>query len=286
MLVRPFTLRQGRPRPIAKAPRRAPRVSVALPSISVVMPSFNQGGFIEDSILSVLSQDYPALEFVIRDGASSDGTLAIIERHGERLAGWTSEPDGGQAAALNSGFVQTTGDIMGWLNSDDLLLPQSLTTIGTYFAEHPNVDVVYGGRLVIDEDGRRIGRWAMPPNSHEYLDWADYIPQETLYWRRSMWEAVGGSLDPTMRFALDWDLLLRFVDAGAGFACLPQYLGAFRVHAASKTVGQIDGVGSDEMARLRALRHGRPVTESEVHAALRPLFARAWAVRLRQWPPG
>jgi glycosyltransferase involved in cell wall biosynthesis len=244
------------------------------------MPSFNQADFVEDAIRSLLEQNYAPLEFVVRDGASSDGTQAVLDRYRDRLTLTVSEPDDGQADALNKGFAETTGEIMGWLNSDDLLLPQAIETIGTYFARHPEVDVVYGHRVVVDDHGRQIGRWLLPADSHTYLDWADYIPQETLYWRRTLWESVGARLDPSFGFALDWELLLRFADAGARFARIPVPLGAFRVHDASKTVGQIDDVGSAEMARLRSLRCGRRVTEAEVHRALRPLFVKAWAARI------
>lgn len=281
--VRPFKLVQHAPRP--------PRVSFfgnwatemprsILPSIAVAMPSFNQDRYIGASIRSVISQHYPRLQFVVQDGASQDESVHVIENFRNNLLAATSEPDEGQADAINRAFAKTDAEIMGWLNSDDILLPGALHVIGNYFASHPDVDVVYASRLVIDEADLEVGRWIVPPNTHDYLDWADYIPQETLYWRRSLWERAGGGLDASMSFAMDWELLLRFKDAGANFACIPQTLGAFRVHALSKTIGAIDQAGESDMRMIRSRRHGRHVTHREISSALTPLYARAWQTRL------
>ena len=132
------------------------------------------------------------------------------------------------AQAINRGFAHSTGDIMAYLNADDLLLPGSLNFVAAYFEAHPDIDVVYGHRVLIDADGAEIGRWVLPPHEDEVLSWADFVPQETLFWRRDMGERAGGAMDESFRFALDWDLLLRFRDAGARFVRLPRFLGAFR----------------------------------------------------------
>jgi hypothetical protein len=153
---------------------------------------------------------------------------------------------------------------MAWLNSDDLLLPGTVAYVVRYFLDHPEVDVVYGHRINIDESDQEIGRWIMPAHDDELLRWADYIPQETLFWRRQIWEKVGAALDESFQFALDWDLLLRFQDAGANFARLPRFLAAFRVHSAQKTQAAIDGTGQAEMNRLRLRNHGRDVTWFEI----------------------
>jgi hypothetical protein len=153
---------------------------------------------------------------------------------------------------------------MAWLNSDDLLLPGTVAYVARYFLDHPDVDVVYGHRVNIDESDQEIGRWLMPTHDDELLRWADYIPQETLFWRRRLWEKVGAALDESFQFALDWDLLLRFQDAGANFARLPRFLGAFRVHAAQKTQAAMDGTGQVEMNRLLLRNHGREVIWIEV----------------------
>lgn len=278
-LSRPLRLVQHAPRPfLPPLVRAAPRLP--LPTFSVAIPTLNQVDFVETALTSVLEQEVLDLEVVLQDGGSTDGTLDVIERYAPRLASAVSEPDFGQADAINRAFTRTTGDIMGWVNSDDMLLPGALSTVGKFFATHADVDVVYGWRLIMDDAGLIVGRWVVPATTHSFLDWADYIPQETLFWRRSLWDRVGGSVDASLHFALDWDLLLRFVDAGAMFACIPAYLGAFRVHNASKTVANIDSVGEEEMLMLRKKRHGRVPSPNEITRALLPLYGQAWVARL------
>ncbi|QDT63417.1 glycosyltransferase family 2 protein [Calycomorphotria hydatis] len=223
------------------------------PRISIVTPSYNQAEFLGRTIESVLGQNYPALEYVVRDGASTDGSVEIIESYSDQLTRWVSEPDDGQADAIVKGFSESTGEIMGWLNSDDLLLPGTLNTVANYFQQHPEVDAVYGNRVMIDADDREVGRWVLPPHNSRVLRWFDYVPQETLFWRRELWDRVGG-IDPSFRFALDWDLLLRFLDAGAKFAHLPKFLGAFRVHDDQKSIAWAQKVGKPEVKKLR-LKH-------------------------------
>lgn len=240
---------------------RAPK---ATPTISIVTPSFNQGWFLEQTINSVLAQGYPRLEYVIQDGGSTDQTLEILKRYQNSFTHWESAPDRGQTHALNLGFRHATGEIMAYLNSDDLLLPGALNYVARYFVAHPKVDVVYGNRILIDEYGAEVGRWVLPPHDNEVLTWRDYIPQETLFWRRSLWEKVGGAFDESFHFAMDWDLLLRFRDAGAKFAHLPRFLGAFRFHPSQKTSAQMADTGAKEIRRLRERSHQRTVTKEEI----------------------
>jgi glycosyltransferase involved in cell wall biosynthesis len=254
------------------------------PCISIVTPTFNQAHFLERTLQSVLAQDYPALEYIVQDGGSTDATPALLNRYRDRLAHVESAPDNGQAHALNRGFARATGEIMAWLNSDDLLLPGALNTVATYFAQHPEVDVVYGHRVVVDERGDEIGRWVLPPHDDKVLRWADYIPQETLFWRRQIWEKSGGTLDENFHFALDWELLLRFQAAGAKMICLPRFLGAFRVHTLQKTSVQLDDLGAKEMARLRQRCHGRAVSQAEIGRGIGPYLARSVVYHsLYQW---
>src|SRR5262249_1995819 len=178
--------------------------------IAIVTPSFNQGAFLERTLASVLGQQYPRLEYVVQDGGSTDGTLAVLQRYRDQLTHWESVRDRGQAHAINLGFRRTTGDIMAYLNSDDLLFPGALAFVARYFAAHPQVDVVYGHRVIIDEQDQEVGRWVLPPHEDEVLSWTDPVPQETVFWRRRVWERVGGAMDESFQFALDWDLLLRF----------------------------------------------------------------------------
>jgi glycosyltransferase involved in cell wall biosynthesis len=224
---------------------------IVLPTISIVTPSFNQGAYIEETIQSVLDQKYPKLEYVIQDGGSKDNTVAILEKYSAQLSAWESKADSGQTNAINKGFLLTTSDIMGWLNSDDILLPGTLHTVGRYFAMHPEVDVIYGNRVLIDADSMEVGRWILPNHDHHILTWVDYVPQETLFWRRSLWEKIGSGLDESFRFAMDWDLLIRFREIGACFVHIPQFFGAFRVHQAQKTSSMINDIGLQEMTRIR-----------------------------------
>jgi glycosyltransferase involved in cell wall biosynthesis len=244
------------------------------PTISVVTPTFNQGIFLERTIKSILEQGYKKLEYIVQDGGSTDHTLEILLHYAASLKHWESSPDGGQSSAINLGFRHTTGEIMAYLNSDDLLMPGTLNYIGHYFAKNPQVDVVYGHRVLIDENDQEIGRWVLPPHDSKVLSWADYIPQETLFWRRRIWEKIGGHIDESFYFAMDWDLVLRFRKAGATFSRLPRFLGAFRIHPHQKTSAQISKTGVEEMQRLREQCHGRPVTVNEIKKSIRSYLNR------------
>lgn len=246
------------------------------PRISIVTPNLNQGRFLEATIRSVVDQNYPALEYIIQDGQSTDESLEIIRRYAPRLSHWISEPDSGQANAINRGMQHATGDILAYLNSDDLLLPGSLAYVARYFATHPEVDVVYGHRVLIDDDGQDIGRWVLPPHDDDILAYVDYVPQETMFWRRSLWERVGGRLDEAFHFAMDWDLILRFREAGAKFQRLPRFLGAFRISSDNKTTRLLETVGRRDMEILRQRVLGRLPSDAEIHQVIRPYMWRHW----------
>jgi len=246
--------------------------------ISIVTPSFSQGGFIERTLLSVLEQNYPNLEYFVQDGGSTDNTQAILKEYNEKLSGWKSENDSGQSQAINRGFDRTSGEIMAWLNSDDLLLPNTLAIISNYFQTHPDIDVVYGNRLLIDENDMEIGRWLLPGHSDTALSWADYIPQETLFWRRSIWEKAGGEIDESFRFAMDWDLLTRFRNSGAKFSHIPIFLGAFRIHQAQKTSAAISDIGYQEMDKIRERELGKLPAANEINKAVLPFLLRHIAI--------
>jgi GT2 family glycosyltransferase len=243
------------------------------PTISIVTPSHEQGRYLERTLHSVLSQNYPRLEYVVQDGASRDESREVLERYADRLTSWTSERDGGQADAINRGFARTSGEIMAFLNSDDLLLPGSLAYVARYFTKHPSVDVVYGHSLFIDEHDRLIGRKVLPRHDSRTLSLRYFIPQETLFWRRGAWDRAGGQIDPSFDFAIDWDFVLRLRDSGAKMARLPRYLGAFRVHPGQKSE-RAQLVGMAEADRLRRRTLGRPMTEEQALARVRPYARR------------
>lgn len=244
-------MKQYEARPIiADRIPRAKTPSAQLPKISIVTPSYNQARYLDETMCSILDQDYPHLEYIVMDGGSNDGSVDVIKRHQDKLTHWQSAPDGGQAAAVRTGLERATGDIMAWLNSDDLLMPGSLGYVADYFARHPEVDLVYGNRIVINEKSYDIGRWVLPGHDGELLMWADFIPQETMFWRRRIYEKIGG-MDGDFQFALDWDILLRFQRAGARMVRLPYFLGAFRIHDEQKNAVTINTAGYPEMQLLR-----------------------------------
>jgi GT2 family glycosyltransferase len=243
------------------------------PTISIVTPSFGQGHFLERTLYSVVNQNYPALEYVVQDGGSTDDTIDVLRRYESSLTHWASEPDDGQGDAINRGFAHTSGEIMAYLNSDDLLLPGALAYVARYFTAHPDVDVVYGHRVMIDEDDGQIGSLVLPRHDDDELTMLDFVPQETLFWRRSAWEAAGGQIDTSLRFAIDWDLLLRLRDSGAKMVRLPRFLGAFRVHEDQKTATWYDQC-LIECDALRRRVHGRAISHDEAVARVAPYMRR------------
>ncbi len=255
------------------------------PRITVVTPSLDQGGFIARTVESVLAQDYPNLDYVIRDGGSSDDTMARLERYRPRLGAVHSAPDGGQGAAINAGFAATHGELMCWLNADDVLLPGSLAYVARYFARHPKVDVLYGNRVVIDEFDREVGTWVLPPHHPESIRWVDFIPQECTFWRRSLWDRCG-PLDEDLHFALDWDLWRRFEAGGARFAHTRRFLAAFRRHGDQKTnfdAGEaLPERAFSEIERVGERWNGIAVTIQEAHLRSQPYRLRAVPARIRE----
>lgn len=282
-------LRIHAPRPPAWPQPAAPAHGAHL-KVSIVTPVRDQARFIEAAMESVLTQEHRSIEYIVMDGASSDGTTQLVERHRARLAAFRSAPDNGQSDAINRGFEVASGDVLAWLNGDDLLLPGAVATACAYLADHPDVDVVYGDRILVDEDGLEIGRWILPSHSDAVLSWVDFIPQETLFWRRHAWERAGGYVDAAYRFAMDWEMLVRFRRSGARFAHIPRFMGGFRVHAAQKTTAQMASRGREEMDRIRAAALGRIPGKLEVAMAAAPYLIRQMAAdfawRLRARAPG
>jgi glycosyltransferase involved in cell wall biosynthesis len=205
-----------------------------LPKISVVTPSFNQARFIEATIRSVLEQGYPNLEYIVMDGGSTDGSVDIIRRYADKLAYWVSEPDGGQTPALIKGFERSHGEILCWLCSDDLLVGKSLWEVAAFFSANPAAEAVYGDALWIDEHGT-VKR---PKKEHDFsrfvlLCYHNYIPQPSMFWRRSLYERVGG-LDPAFDLAMDADLWIRFSDV-TEIRHVKKLWSCMRDHAEQKT---------------------------------------------------
>ena len=204
-----------------------------LPKISIITPSLNQGQFIERTILSVLNQDYPNIEYIVMDGGSTDNTTEVLKKYVDRLT-WKSEPDRGQSDAINKGFRMATGDIIGWLNSDDMYRPGALFTIAEYFIDHPDVGMVYGDCNHIDVNDNHIGFFkAEPFNLKRYLNEADIIPQQSTFFRKRVLEKAD-YLDPSLHYAMDLDLFLR-IARDHKVKYIPVHIGSYRVYRGAKS---------------------------------------------------
>jgi glycosyltransferase involved in cell wall biosynthesis len=255
-------------------PRRPPR-------IAIVTPSFNQGRFLRATIDSVLSQDYPNLFYHVQDGGSTDESVEVLKSYGDRIS-WRSVADRGQADAVNAGFMAVDCDLMAYLNSDDMLMPGALAYITDYFEHLPDIDIVYGHRIFVDSSGSEIGRAVLPAHDSEALKYAGYVTQETMFWRRGVWDKVG-PLDDKFQYALDWDFMLRAEAAGFRMARLRRFLACFRVHEEQKTT-KIYELGRDEMQKLRLRSLGYVPGQHQIFRAMIPYLLRQfllhWVYRL------
>ena len=243
------------------------------PSLAIVTPSYQQARYLEETIQGVLSQPGVDCQYVVQDGGSTDDSVPLIQRHAARLHAWESVRDGGQADAIARGFAKTSGgpdDLMAWINSDDYYHPGTLAFVADYFSRHPDVDVLYGHRIVVDESSREIARWFLPQHDDAVLRLNDFVPQETMFWRRRLWDRVGG-LDTSFKFAMDWDLLLRFQAAGARIVRVPYFLACFRVHPGQKTSASMHDLGQREITLLRERTQGRPFLTQELERSPRLL---------------
>ena len=205
--------------------------SISLPKISVVTPNYNQSQYLEKTILSVLNQNYSNLEYIIIDGGSTDNSLEVIKKYENQLTYWISEPDNGMYFALQKGLEKCDGEIMGWINSDDMLHPGALERVASLFKKNPTVRWIQGYPTVIDEKGNLIHT-----REHRYIqdafllkryhDWK-FIQQESTYWRRSLWIEAGSRVSTEYRFAGDFELWMRFFKYSKLYVT-NEYIGAFR----------------------------------------------------------
>lgn len=216
------------------------------PRISIVTPSFNQGKFLEETIRSVLLQGYPNLEYIVMDGGSADNSVAIIRKYQEHLSYWVSEKDKGQADAIYRGFEKSTGEILGWVNSDDFLMPGALENFAATFISNRDTELLIGGCLIVDENGKTVkGKRGMPrfnlgsKATFQSLLWRglDFNQPATL-WRRDAFLDVDG-FDRSMHFCFDYDLFLRLTRRKPAQR-IRSIVAAYRLHPQSKTMQDME----------------------------------------------
>ena len=225
----------------------------SFPLVTIVTPSFNQAPFLRAAVESVLAQDYPAVEYLVMDGGSTDGSVDILKEFTGRLT-WESRRDAGQADALARGFARARGAILGWLNADDLLFPGALAQAVAHLEAHPDVALVYGDAVYVDIEGRPLmpARQVRPFNLNRLRYWSDYIVQPSAFFRRAAYEEVGG-LDTSLHWALDYDLWLK-LSARHRVDYLRHIWSGYRIQGDSKTVtGSFKRIAEVE---VMARRHG------------------------------
>jgi glycosyltransferase involved in cell wall biosynthesis len=205
------------------------------PKISIVTPSYNQAQFLERTILSVINQDFPNLEYIIIDGGSRDGSVEIIKKYEMYLAYWVSENDSGQSEALNKGFSKATGEIFAFLNSDDIYFPGTLNLISALFNENNKIDLLYGHAQVMDSNDNKTGLCvALPYKLKEHLNGVFSIPQQSSFWKRDVYEKVGG-FNVENHTCMDGEFFAYAAANNFSFKRINKILAGFRIHSSSKT---------------------------------------------------
>ena len=244
------------------------------PLVSIITPSYNQAAYLEQTLLSVLNQDYPAIEYIVIDGASTDGSADIIRRYADRLSYWVSEPDRGQSHAINKGFARARGEIVAWMNSDDLYTPGAVAEAVALLTSRPDVGMVYGNCLRIDADSA-ITSWHQS-RQHDLIDLLSFsiLSQPAVFLRRELVERVGG-LDESLHMLFDHLLWLR---AAAQVPILyhDRYWACAREHAEAKNFARWQKFGEEATLMLNMLE--RDPDFSEIIDAHRPQI---WAGRAR-----
>jgi len=225
-------------------------LSSSQPLVSIITPSYNQGQFLEQTILSVLNQVYPHIEYFVMDGGSTDSSLEVINKYANCLAYWESKPDRGQAHAINKGLKRAEGELLGWLNSDDILFPDTVSRVVATFARQDEVDVVYGRLVRIDREGDPVPTPTLPKDRVEFnrhnLIGECVVNQPGAFWHRWIMEKVG-FLNEKLDYALDYEYWVRIILAGGKFKKLPNPVAEFRLSSGSKTVGQTSNMAREHL---------------------------------------
>jgi hypothetical protein len=211
--------------------------------VSIITPSFNQAAYLEQTILSVLSQDYPRIQYIVIDGASTDGSVEVIRKHESKLAHWESEKDNGQADAINKGFAHATGEIIAWLNSDDYYLPGAVSAAVKVFESNPDAVLVYGNMLAVDENGKTFNTLTYKQLTLDDLLCFQIIGQPAVFMRRSALQKTSG-LDSSFHFLLDHYLWIQLAQHGR-ILHANQTWAAARYHAEAKNRAKAAEFGRD-----------------------------------------
>jgi len=251
------------------------------PRVSIITPSFNQGRFLEESIRSVLEQSYPNIEYIVVDGGSRDESVEIIKKYQEHFAWWVSEKDKGHADALNKGFARATGEILAWLNSDDVYYPQAVAEAVALLKEHPEVGMVYGDADLIDNSGAAVGQFAARQTDYRrMLRGSVHIPQATTFFRADLWRQVG-PLDLSLFFSFDYDLWVRIAKVSQ-LLYVPKRWAKFRIHGEGKTIVNDDRCYPD-MLRVLQREGGGWLSWLRLRMIARKVFYSwlPWKFRLR-----
>jgi glycosyltransferase involved in cell wall biosynthesis len=204
------------------------------PKITVVTPSYNQGQFIEQTILSVIGQNYPNLEYIIMDGGSSDNTVEIIKKYEKHISYWVSAKDNGQAEAINRGFARSTGSILAWLNSDDYYLPNTLFTVAKQLPTDKPSILIGNCIHTVDGTNKIFGSRVDKKHQSTNLLLEDYVIQPSSFWNKLTWEEVG-TLDEKLHYVFDWDWFIRALNKNVVFNSCQDYLSVYRIHKNHKT---------------------------------------------------
>ena len=249
-----------------------------MPLVSIITPSYNQSAYLEQTIQSVLGQQHVPLEYIVVDGGSTDGSLEIIQRYADRLAWWVSERDAGQADAINKGLGRASGEIVAWLNSDDLYLPEAVAQAVAALQNNPQAGLVFGDAITIDAEGRRLNRLSFGDWGLRELMGFRIICQPAVFMRRSTLEQAG-LLDPSYHFLLDHHLWIRIASL-TPVVHVPEVWAAARHHPGAKNVAQAAGFG-EEAFRILAWMETQPALALRLAANRRRIEAGAHRLNAR-----
>ena len=252
-----------------------------LPLVSIITPSFNQAQFLEQTIQSVLGQDYPQIEYIIVDGGSTDGSVDMIKKYEGRLAWWVSEQDQGQTDAINKGFAHSKGEVLAWINSDDTYNPRAVGQAIKYLIENPDVAMVYADCNFINEAGQVIGKFNSKQTDYRRLrEGYVHIPQQTMFFRAKYWQELG-PLDPSFYFAMDYDLWTRIASKAPIKYLAGQTWANFRIHDLGKTTTHDDRCWP-EMLRVHYRDGGGFFSLIVAKYYLRKIIGSLWKWRIRK----